>query len=67
MQCAFGLKHSLTVSLFAEVPISYQESGWSCICILWVSSFPLLIIFCKYYDNDTNVDIKFSEHDTFLE
>jgi hypothetical protein len=25
------------------------------------------IIFCKYYDNDTNVDIKFSEHGAFLE
>jgi hypothetical protein len=31
--------------MFIEVPALNQQSGWSCICVLWVSNLPLSTIY----------------------
>ena len=42
----WALKNSLTPPYFIEVPVSYQESERSCICVLVVCICVLVVCIC---------------------
>jgi hypothetical protein len=45
-------KSSLTPPLFIEVPVPSQEIEWSCICMLWLSTLSLSMIFLLEFGPD---------------
>ena len=45
-------KTSLTPPFFIEVPVPSQEIEWSCICMLWLSTLSLSMIFLLEFGPD---------------
>ena len=43
-------KTSLTSPLFIEAPVLSQEIEWSCICMLWLSTLSLSMIFLLEFE-----------------